>query len=48
MTSFATEQNYSLGSRNDVYGITVILVLSIIDLIHNDVTRLDAREECWF
>jgi hypothetical protein len=22
-------------------------IMTIIDLMHNDVTRLDAREECW-
>ena len=31
---------------NELYTVTGIK-LSQIDLMHNDVTRLDAREECW-
>jgi hypothetical protein len=26
---------------------SIVLGVTSIDLMHNDVTRLDAREECW-
>jgi hypothetical protein len=34
------ENNYSLKPP-------LVVKIGRIDLMHNDVTRLDAREECW-
>jgi hypothetical protein len=45
--SLGSFNNYDLCIYASACQDGLLLLLLLIDLMHNDVTRLNAREECW-